>query len=300
MRLLARAKSRRVPELLRGAAVQAYARRGLPSSQSPRSARSPSRCSGRRASMAQSAAGERSARRRQVGAWAGAEPPARLSSRPFVMFDLVAASILLSEKFSEPKKRNGRSKPSTITVERRNSVQDQERHKIARSTTTTVCNKNAAKGLNPKYILEETTGTEKGGAHDGPDIKRLIPWRQTKAQPVGGEKHHAKVQAGQTLRNVRSFQHNLSQMMRNNNRAQKQKQYKHPSNQHHTRYSNATGHISLTRAGVQYAYKQAAGRTIIQSNTASFQSYSLTSATSKALMTATYIQFSQQLTSSLG
>ena len=70
VRLLARAKSRRVRSAAR------------------------SRCAGVR----RMCGGERPARRRQLGEWAGAEPPARLSSRPFVMFHLVAASILPSEK----------------------------------------------------------------------------------------------------------------------------------------------------------------------------------------------------------
>ena len=60
--------------------------------------------------------------------------------------------------------------------------------------------------------------------------------------------------------------------MRNNNKVQKQKQYKHPSNQHHRRHSNTTRHMSLTGVGVQYAYGPEADRTTIQSNTASFQS----------------------------
>ena len=28
---------------------------------------------------------------------------------------------------------------------------------------------------------------------DGPDIKRLLPWRQTKVQPVGGERQHTRL-----------------------------------------------------------------------------------------------------------
>ena len=51
-----------------------------------------------------------------------------------------------------------------------------------------------------KYNLEEATGTEKAHTgqeyieqtHDGPDIKRLIPWRQTKAQRVG-ERHNTRL-----------------------------------------------------------------------------------------------------------
>ena len=86
--------------------------------------------------------------------------------------------------------------------------------------------------------------------HDGPDIKRLTPCKQTKVQPVGEKRNtrlveqngqHSKHrhrtslgQAGQTSRNIRNFQQNLSQRM-NNSKAQEQKQYKRPSNQHHRR-----------------------------------------------------------------
>ena len=63
-----------------------------------------------------------------------------------------------------------------------------------------------------------------GARHYGPDITRLIPWRQTKVQP---ETSHG--QAGQSLRNIRSFQH--KQTMRNNNRVQKQKRHKQPTSQ---------------------------------------------------------------------
>ena len=101
--------------------------------------------------------------------------------------------------------------------------------------------------------------------------------RRKTTHKIDRRRHQTSLgQAGQTLRNIRSSQHNLSQMMRN-----KQKQHKHPSNQHHRRYSSTTRHTSLTGVGVQYAYKQDADLTIIQSNIASFQSYSLTSATSK-------------------
>ena len=158
------------------------------------------------------------------------------------------------------------------------------------------------------YIPEQT--------HDGPDIKRPLPWRQTKVQPVGGERQHTRLiedewatqpaktsdklgQAGQTLRNIRSSQHSSSQMMKNNNKAQEQKQYRHPSNPHH-RFWSTMLHTSLTGIGVRYAYNQEADKTTTQNSAASFQSYNSTSATSKASMTTTYIQSSQQLTSNQG
>ena len=114
------------------------------------------------------------------------------------------------------------------------------------------------------YIPEQT--------HDGPDIKRLIPWRQTKVQPVGGERQHARLkmngqhsqqrhqtslgQAGQTLRNIRSSQHSSSQMMKNNNKAQEQKQYRRPSNLHRSRFWSTMSHRSWCPICVQARGRQ--------------------------------------------
>ena len=161
------------------------------------------------------------------------------------------------------------------------------------------------------YIPEQT--------HDGPDIKRLLPWRQTKVQPVGGERQHTRLiedewttQPAKTSdkpwtgwTNFEEHQEFPTQLESDNEEQQqgtraKQKQYRHPSNLHHRRFWSTMSHTSLTGVGVRYAYNQEANKTTIQSSTASFQSYNSTSATLKASMTTRYIQSSQQLTSNQG
>ena len=134
-------------------------------------------------------------------------------------------------------------------MERRNNIQDQKKHNIARGTTATACNKDTAKkcttegdttsdSVQTAHTAEgENNTTNISGhicaahhwrtstsfrstsyywyregpywkrvhveprtdfyipeqTHDGPDIKRLIPWRQTKVQPVGGERQHTRL-----------------------------------------------------------------------------------------------------------
>ena len=170
--------------------------------------------------------------------------------------DYRKTTIRLKDGTTNTFEDKGSAKQSTTAnVERRNNIQDQKRHNIARGNAATACNKDTAKkcttegdttsdsvqtahtaeGENntqhfrthlrhtplraqldkdlhilQKYIMEETTGTEKAywkrvhveprtafyipeQTHDGPDIKRLIPWRQTKVQPVGGERQHTRL-----------------------------------------------------------------------------------------------------------
>ena len=88
-------------------------------------------------------------------------------------------------------------------------------------------------------------------SHYEPDIKRLIPGDRPRynqleiGKKMNGQQSKLKHktspgQAGQTLRNNRSFLHSSNQMMKDNNKERKRKQRKHPSNQHHRRYSRTT------------------------------------------------------------
>ena len=130
--------------------------------------------------------------------------------------------------------------------------------------------------------------------HDGPNIKRLTPWRQTKLQIVGGERNIRLVEDERTRQsaktsdkpwtgwtNFEEYQEFPTQLesddeeQQQGTKAKAAQAPKQPTPQE-IREHNVT-HL-LTGIGVQYAYKlEADKKTITQSNTATFQSYSLTS-----------------------
>ena len=199
-------------------------------------------------------------------------------------------------------------------MERRNSIQDQERHNIARNTTATVCNKDTAKErateghttswrrllvqVNP--LLEESTCSASDSVlHTRADTRRARH-QETKVQPVG-ERHNTTTQPAKTSdkpwtgwTNFEEHEEFPTQLepddeeQQQGTKARAVQAPKQPTPQEILEH-NVT-QLPYTGVGGQYAYKREADRTIAQSSTASFQSYSLTSATSKALMTVTYIR----------